>query len=170
MPIGVVARQARDLEPEHEADVGERDLGSEPGEARSRHKAGAGESEVLIDDDDAIGGPAEFTGFGGKRILSIGRLAIVLDLGGAGLAQVDDRLMWRLATAEIVSLDAIVRREARRKRPAPPPFSFIMGAAVGAGWLLRAHDPTAWIYRWPKGARGATRVRGQSECRSYYKL
>jgi hypothetical protein len=26
-----------------------------------------------------------------------------------------------------VSLDAIVRREARRKRPAPPPFSFIIG-------------------------------------------
>src|SRR5271157_2276504 len=91
MPI-VVARQARDLEPEHEADVGERDFGGEPGETRSRDKAGAGEPEVLIDDDDAIGGPAEFTGFGGKRILSIGRLAIVLDLGGAGLAQVDDRL------------------------------------------------------------------------------
>ena len=76
MPIGVVARQARDLEPENEADVGERDFGGEPCEPRSRDKAGAGEPEVLIDDDDAIGGPAEFTGFGGKRILSIGRLAI----------------------------------------------------------------------------------------------
>ena len=32
MPIGVVARQARDLEPEHEADVSERDFGGEPGE------------------------------------------------------------------------------------------------------------------------------------------
>ena len=32
MPIGVVARQARDLEPEHEADVGERDFGGQPGE------------------------------------------------------------------------------------------------------------------------------------------
>src|SRR5208283_1758837 len=68
MPIGVVARQARDLEPEHEADAGERDFGGEPGETRSRDKAGAGQPEVLIDDDDAIGGPAEFTGFGGKRI------------------------------------------------------------------------------------------------------
>jgi hypothetical protein len=59
----IVARQARDLEPKHEADMGERDFGSEPGETRSRDKAGAGEPEVLIDDDDAIGGPAEFTGF-----------------------------------------------------------------------------------------------------------
>lgn len=104
MPIGVVARQARDLEPEHEADVGERDFGGQPGEPRSRDKAGAGEPEVLIDDDDAIGGPAEFTGFGGKRILSIGRLAIVLDLGGAGLAQVDDRLTREMAGRDLGAL------------------------------------------------------------------
>ena len=32
MPIGVVARQPRHLEPEHEADVGERDFGGQPGE------------------------------------------------------------------------------------------------------------------------------------------
>src|SRR5258707_9458984 len=31
VPIGVVARQARDLESEHEADVGECDLGGEAG-------------------------------------------------------------------------------------------------------------------------------------------
>ena len=104
MPIGVVARQARDLEPQHEADVREGDFGGEPGETRSRDKAGAGESEVLIDDHDAIGGPAEFTGFGGKRILSIGRLAIVLDLGGAGLAQVDDRLTREMAGRDLGAL------------------------------------------------------------------
>ena len=51
--------------------MGERDFGGEAGEARSRDKAGAGETEVLIDDDDAIGWPAEFAGFGGKRILSL---------------------------------------------------------------------------------------------------
>src|SRR5271155_1380190 len=84
--------------------VGEGDFGGQPGETRSRDKAGAGESEVLIDDHDAIGGPAEFTGFGGKRILSIGRLAIVLDLGGAGLAQVDDRLTREMAGRDLGAL------------------------------------------------------------------
>src|SRR5271166_6862625 len=69
-----------------------------------RDKAGAGEPEVLIDDDDAIGGPAEFTGLGGKRILSIGRLAIVLDLGGAGLAQVDDRLTRKMVVGDLGAL------------------------------------------------------------------
>src|SRR6185312_2277059 len=64
VPIGVVARQARDLESEHEADVGECDFGGEAGEARSRNKAGTGEPEILIDDDDAITRPAKFTGFG----------------------------------------------------------------------------------------------------------
>lgn len=29
MPVGVVARQTRDLKPEHEADVTERDLGGQ---------------------------------------------------------------------------------------------------------------------------------------------
>ena len=63
--------------------MGEGDFGGQPGEARSRDKAGAGEPEVLIDDDDAIGGPAEFTGFGGKRILSIGLdfLRLLFDSG-----------------------------------------------------------------------------------------
>jgi hypothetical protein len=101
VPIGVVARQARDLESEHEADVGECDFGGEAGEARSRNKAGTGEPEILIDDDDAIIGPAKFTGFGGKRILSIGRLAIVLDLGGARLAQVDDGLAGQMAGRDL---------------------------------------------------------------------
>ena len=95
---------ARDLKPKHEADVGEGDFGGEPGKTRSRDKARAGEPEVLIDDLDAIGGPAEFTGFGGKRILSIGRLAIVLDLGGAGLAQVDDRLTREMASRDLGAL------------------------------------------------------------------
>src|SRR5882762_6793230 len=79
VPVGIVARQARDLESEHEADVGERDCGGEAGEARSRDKTGAGKPEVLVDDDDAVVGPAKLTGFGGKCILPIGRLAIVLD-------------------------------------------------------------------------------------------
>src|SRR5207244_11971644 len=97
----VVARQARDLESEHEADVGECDFGGEAGEARSRNKAGTGEPEVLIDDDDAIIGPAKFTGFGGKRILSIGRLAMWLDLGGARLAPVGGGLAWQLAGRDL---------------------------------------------------------------------
>ena len=48
--------------------MGECDLSGEAGEARSRNKTGTGKPEVLIDDDDAIIGPAKFTGFGGKPI------------------------------------------------------------------------------------------------------
>src|ERR1700676_2446859 len=71
------------------------------GEAELPQKAGTGEPKILIDDDDAIIGPAKFTGFGGKRILSIGRLAIVLDLGGARLAQVDDGLAGQMAGRDL---------------------------------------------------------------------
>ena len=74
------------------------------GEACSRNRAGTREPEILIDDDDAIVGPAKFTGFGGKRILPIGRLAIVLDLGGARLAQVHDSLAGQMAGRDLGAL------------------------------------------------------------------
>ena len=80
VPIGIVAGKPRHLETEHETDAGERNLGGEPREAGARDRAGAGEAEVLVDDDDAILGPAELARLGGKRILPFGRLAIVLDL------------------------------------------------------------------------------------------
>ncbi len=65
--------------------MGERDFGGETGEPLSRHRTGAGEPEIFVDDDDAVLWPAEITGLGGERILPLGRLAIVLDLGGARL-------------------------------------------------------------------------------------
>ena len=84
--------------------MGECDLSGEAGEARSRNKTGTGKPEVLIYDDDAIIGPAKFMGFGGKCILPIGRLAIVLDLGGARLAQVDDSLAGQMAGRDLGAL------------------------------------------------------------------
>jgi hypothetical protein len=43
-------------------------------------------------DDDSILRPPELAGLGGERILPLRRLAIVLNLGGTGLAQINDRL------------------------------------------------------------------------------
>ena len=84
--------------------MGERDCGGEAGETRSRNETGTGEPEILVDDDDAIVGPAKFTGFGGKRILPIGRFAIVLDLSGARLTQVDDGLAREMAGRDLGAL------------------------------------------------------------------
>ena len=59
IPFGIVARQTRDFETEHEADMGERHLGGQPGEAGAGDGAGAGKTEILIDDDHLFVGPAE---------------------------------------------------------------------------------------------------------------
>ena len=95
VPIGIVARKARHLETEHEPNVGERNLGSETREAGSCNRAGAGKAEVLVDDENAILGPAELARLAGKRILPLRRFAIVLDLRGARLTKIDDRLTRR---------------------------------------------------------------------------
>lgn len=86
IPFGIVARQARDFETEHEADTGERHFGGKPGEAGAGHGAGAGKAEVLIDDDDPLVRPTEVARLAGERVLTLGRFAIVLDLGSTGLA------------------------------------------------------------------------------------
>ncbi len=107
VPVGVVARQTRDLKPEHEADVTERNLGGQAREPRARDGAGTGEPEILVDDCDALGAPAEIDRLRGKRILPFGRLAIVLNLGSAGLAQIDDGLAGEMTGGD---LDALIHR------------------------------------------------------------
>ena len=87
MPIGIVARKARHFEAEHEPDVGERHLGGETRKAGSCNRAGAGKAEVLVDDENAIVGPAELARFAGKRILPLRRFAIVLDLARRSIGE-----------------------------------------------------------------------------------
>ena len=57
-----------------------------------------------LDDNDSILRPAELTGLGRERILSLGRFAIVLDLSGAGLTQIDDSLARQVARGDLAAL------------------------------------------------------------------
>jgi hypothetical protein len=87
-----------------EADAGECHLGGKPREAGSCNRAGAGQAEVLVDDENAILGLAELARLGGKRILALGRFAIVLDLARARLAQIDDRLTREMLSRDLGTL------------------------------------------------------------------
>ena len=53
IPVAVVAGEARDLEPEHDPDVTEGDLGGQASEAAAVAGTGTRETEILIDDHDA---------------------------------------------------------------------------------------------------------------------
>src|SRR5262245_9492559 len=107
VPIAVLASEPLHLAPEQKTDACEGHFGCETGEAGRRARGGTGKAEILVNDNDSILRPAKLTCLGRKRILTLGRLAIVLDLGGAGLAQIDDRL-----AAEVVGSDlgALIHR------------------------------------------------------------
>src|SRR5499433_2984994 len=104
IPFGIVAGQARDFQTQHEADTGERHLGSEPGKAGAGRGSAARQAQVFINDDDPFGGPAELTSLAGERVLPFSRFAIVLDLSGAGLTQIDDSMAREMARRDFAAL------------------------------------------------------------------
>src|SRR5499427_7792409 len=59
---------------------------------------------VFINDDDPFGGPAELTSLAGERVLPFSRFAIVLDLSGAGLTQIDDSMAREMARRDFAAL------------------------------------------------------------------
>ena len=59
-------------------------------EAGAFVNAGAGESEVFINDDYLLIGPAQVAGAIGQGILARGRFTVVLDLRRSGLANVNE--------------------------------------------------------------------------------
>src|SRR5215472_6272779 len=69
--------------------------------AVSRAGAGRGsaarQAQVFINDDDPFGGPAELASLAGEGVLPLGRFAIVLDLRGARLTQIDDGIAREMA-------------------------------------------------------------------------
>ena len=64
----------------------------------------ARQAQVFINDDDPFGGPAELTSLAGERVLPFSRFAIVLDLSGAGLPQIDDSMAREMARRDFAAL------------------------------------------------------------------
>ena len=83
-----------------EADLPKSHRGHESGEPLPlvRHgAAGAALALVLVDDHDLLGGPAQPVRAFGQGLLAPGALRVTLDLGGAGLADGDERLPRQVA-------------------------------------------------------------------------
>jgi hypothetical protein len=76
VPVGVVARQPRDLEPEHDPGAAHPDLGDQLLEALAVGRRGAGPALVGVDHDDPLGRPAERDRALAQRVLALGRLAV----------------------------------------------------------------------------------------------
>jgi hypothetical protein len=103
IPFGIVACQTRDFEAEHKAHPRQCHFGDQSGEAGAGRGTGAGKTEILVD-DDPFGGPTKLAGLVGERVLLVGRFAVVLDLSGARLTQIDNRLARKMAGRDLGAL------------------------------------------------------------------
>ena len=90
MPVLARAGEPAHLEAEDQPDVIEADLGEQPLEAEPSLGRGPTFPLIVVDDEDAVRRPAEFHGPLDEGVLAVGGLAVLGDLLGGGLADVDD--------------------------------------------------------------------------------
>src|SRR5258708_30885159 len=90
IPIGVTARQARDLKPEQDSHSSESDLTIQVIESGTFYKSLARHTKIFVDGNHLALGPAQRNCFLLQRILPRRGLAVVLDLRRMGLANIDN--------------------------------------------------------------------------------
>ncbi len=92
MPIGVVARQARDFQSQYDAGVTQGDFTHEVLETIAVLGVCAGASLIPIDRMNVLDGPAERDSPIAQPILSPGTLRVLEDLARCGLTDIDKSL------------------------------------------------------------------------------
>src|SRR5215207_10894062 len=90
MPVATGASEPGHLDPEHQADVAEADLGDQPLKPRPGLGRAAGPAQVVVDDHDPLARPPELLGAFGQGVLQPGRLRMPADLLQGRLADIDD--------------------------------------------------------------------------------
>src|SRR5271167_2774730 len=82
IPVGVITRQSRNLQPEHDTNVAERYFGGHVSEAGALGQSRTRDSEILVDNCDLLTLPSQLCGAFSQPILALGRFPIVFDLRG----------------------------------------------------------------------------------------
>lgn len=108
VPVGIVARQTRDFESENDSDVPECHLCGHAREAAPMCDAGARKAQIVVDHTDLLFVPAEGKRTLRKRVLALCRFAVVLNLIGAGLADVDESCALQMACCDLTGCILIV--------------------------------------------------------------
>src|SRR5262249_8220063 len=96
IPVGIIARQAGDFQPEYDAHAAESDFRREASEPGALSPSGTRQTQIFVDDHHLFLGPAQRAGLLDQSILASGGLPVVFDLGRAGLTNVDDRRALRM--------------------------------------------------------------------------
>jgi hypothetical protein len=104
IPVGIIASETRYLQAEDDADAPETDFSGHVSKAGALHDSGTGDTEVMIDDLDLLARPTQLESPVYEPILTLGRLAVVLDLRHARLANVDAGTAAEMLTADLAGL------------------------------------------------------------------
>src|ERR1700750_1612275 len=129
IPVGVVARQPRDFQSEHDAHVPQSHFRRHAGESGALHRARAGQAQVFVNHGHLFPGPSQFAGPFHQSVLPRRGLAVVLHLLRAGLSDVHERRAPRVTELYLAGFI---------HRPSP---------RLGAGWRWRLAAPGC---RWPQ--------------------
>jgi hypothetical protein len=89
IPVRIVPGQAGNFQPENDAHVSQCHCAGETSEPRALVGAGAGQSQIFVDDHHLLLGPAELASPIGQGILAGRGFAVVFDLARRGLANVN---------------------------------------------------------------------------------
>ena len=104
VPIGIVPRQARDFQAQHEANASERDLRRQVGEAGAVGQTRPGHTEILVNDGDMVAWPTQIHSAIDEFVLPVGGLVVVFDLGGRRLPDIDTRSAPHMAVGDLEAL------------------------------------------------------------------
>lgn len=80
MPVAIVARQARRIETDHQASVAKADFSDQFLEAVALDAAGAGFSQIFVDDLNALARPSEPNGSFDEAVLQLRALLMLTHL------------------------------------------------------------------------------------------
>jgi hypothetical protein len=127
MPVRRGARQPRDLQRQHHADVAQPDLGHQLLEPNPPRRRGARTTGVPIDDHHALLRPAELDGAIAQRILARRRLRVALDLPKRGLAHIHHRAPATMRLGDLRAITHRARPPAARQQPRQPQRDLVLG-------------------------------------------
>ena len=151
VPVGVAPRQPRDLDPEHDPDPPEPDLGDQPLEAVAPVGALGRPALVLVDHDHLRGVPAERDRPLDQLVLALAALGVALDLRHRRLAHIHVRLALQVLTLDLAHRCSSSLAEDARDRPRQQPQDPLLRR--GRERLPHPIDPAGPLHRQGKLTR-----------------
>src|SRR5262245_50502720 len=147
MPVLATAGQPAHLQPEHQPDAVEGDLGEQTLEAGAALDGLAALAQVVVDGDDPVARPAEGNCPVGQGVLSGGGLLVIEDLLRRRLADVDDGHAVEVPGPEFEATERFTHGR-------PPCGSWPRGAGRAVGRGVREVASASWPADGPTPAAG----------------